>query len=73
VITGREIAIWSISALVAIGVGMTRYAKWKTRHRLVREFAAMDPTHREKMLNRMNPKLALEIREQLMERFHIMS
>ena len=33
----------------------------------------MDPVVREKMLNRLNPKLALEIREQLMERFRIMS
>jgi hypothetical protein len=39
----------------------------------VRELAAMDPAVREKMLSRLNPKLALEIREQLMERFRIMS
>jgi flagellar motility protein MotE (MotC chaperone) len=54
-------------------VGWSRYAKWKTRDRLVREFAAMDPDHRERMLSRLNPKLALEIREQLMERYRIMS
>ena len=72
-ITGRDIAIWTISALIAIGVGWSRYAKWKTRDRLVREFVAMDPEHREKMLSRLNPKLALEIREQLMERYRIMS
>jgi flagellar motility protein MotE (MotC chaperone) len=54
-------------------VGWSRYAKWKTRDRLVREFAGMDPQHREKMLSRLNPKLALEIREQLMERYRIMS
>ena len=72
-ITGRDIAIWSISALIAIGVGWSRYAKWKTRDKLVREFAAMEPAHREKMLKRMDPALALEIREQLMERFRIMS
>ena len=72
-ITGRDIAIWTISALIAIRVGWSRYAKWKTRDRLVREFVAMDPEHREKMLSRLNPKLALEIREQLMERYRIMS
>jgi len=72
-ITGRDIAIWIISALLAIGLGWSRYATWKTRDRLVREFAAMKPEHREKMLRRLNPKLALEIREQLMERYRIMS
>jgi hypothetical protein len=72
-ITERDLAIWVTSALIAIGVGWSRYAKWKTRDRLVREFAAMDPEHREKMLSRLNPKLALEIREQLMERYRIMS
>lgn len=73
VITGRDIAIWTISALIAVGVGCSRYAKWKTRDRLVREFAAMNPEQREKVLSRLNPKLALEIREQLMERYRIMS
>jgi hypothetical protein len=73
VITGRDIAIWIISALIAIGLGWSRYAKWKTRNRLVREFAAMNPEHREKLLSRLSPKLALEIREQLMERYRIMS
>ena len=72
-ITEIDIAVWIVSALLAIGIGGSRYAKWKTRHKLVRELAAMDPERREKMLNRLNPKLALEIREQLMERFRIMS
>ena len=72
-ITERDIAIWVTSALIALGVGWSRYAKWKTRDRLVREFAAMDPEQRERMLSRLNPKLALEIREQLMERYRIMS
>ena len=70
-IEGRDVAIWIVSALIAIGVGSSRYAKWKTRDRIVREFAAMDPVRREKMLARLNPKLALEVREQLMERFRI--
>jgi hypothetical protein len=72
-ITGPDIAVWTISALLAIGLGWSRYAKKKTRDKLVRELAAMDPTRREKLLSRLNPKLALEIREQLMERFRIMS
>ena len=58
---------------MAIGIGGSRYAKWKTRHKLVRELAAMEPAAREKMLSRLNPKLALEIRQELMERFRIMS
>ena len=72
-ITERDVTVWVISAMLALGVGWSRYAKWKTRDRLVREFVAMDPEHREKMLSRLNPKLALEIREQLMERYRIMS
>ena len=58
---------------MAIGIGGSRYAKWKTRHKLVRDLAAMDPAAREKMLSRLNPKLAMEIRQELMERFRMMS
>ena len=47
-ITGTEITVWTISALLAIGVGWSRYAKCKTRDKLVRELAAMDPDRREK-------------------------
>jgi hypothetical protein len=72
-ITGTDIAVWTISACLALGVGWSRYANWKMRHKLVRELAAMDPDRREKMLSRLNPKLAGEVREQLMERFRIMS
>jgi hypothetical protein len=72
-ITGRDIAVWTISTVLAIGIGWSRYAKWKTRNDLVRELAAMDPERREKVLQRLNPKLAMEMREQLMERFQIMS
>ena len=72
-ITGTDITVWTISAFLAIGVGWSRYAKWKTRHKLVRELAAMDPARREKMLSRLNPKVAMEARQQLMERFRIMS
>jgi hypothetical protein len=72
-VSGTDIAVWTVSALLAIGIGSSRYAKWKTRHKLVRELAAMDPERRQKMLSRLNPKLAAEVREQLMERFRIMS
>ena len=72
-ITGTDITVWIISALLAIGIGWSRYAKWKTRDKLVRELAAMEPDRREKVLQRLNPKLAMEMREQLMERFQIMS
>jgi hypothetical protein len=73
VITRTDITVWTVSALLAIGVGWSRYAKWKTRDKLVRELAAMGPDRREKVLSRLDPKLALEVREQLMERFRIMS
>jgi hypothetical protein len=70
-ITERDITVWIISALLAIGIGWSRYAKWRTRDKIARDLAAMDPEHREKMLTRMSPKLAMEMREQLMKRFHI--
>ena len=70
-ITERDITVWIISALLAIGIGWSRYAKWKTRDKLVRDLAAMDPERREKILSRMNPELAMEARQELMRRFHI--
>jgi hypothetical protein len=72
-ITGTDITVWTISALLAVGIGWSRYAKWKTRDKLVRDLAAMDPERREKMLSRLDPKLAMEARQQLLERFRIMS
>lgn len=71
--SGTDIAVWTVSALLAIGISSSRYAKWKTRHKLVRDLAAMTPERREQMLSRLNPKLAMEARQQLMERFRIMS
>ena len=70
-ITERDITVWIISAFLAIGIGWSRYAKWRTRDKIVRELAAMDPGRREKMLSRMNPRLAMEMREQLMKRFRM--
>jgi hypothetical protein len=70
-VTGTDIAVWTISAFLAIGIGWGKYAKWKTRNKLVRDLAAMDPERREKVLSRMNPELAMEARQELMRRFHI--
>jgi tRNA A37 N6-isopentenylltransferase MiaA len=70
-ITERDITVWIISALLAIGIGWSRYAKWKTRDKLVRELAAMDRERREKILSRLDPKLAAQIREQLMQRLQL--
>jgi hypothetical protein len=70
-VTSRDITVWIISALLAMGIGLSKYAKWKTRNKLVRELAAMDPERREKILSRMRPDLAMEARQELMERFHI--
>ncbi len=70
-ITERDITVWIISAFLAIGIGWSRYAKWRTREKLVRELAAMDSERREKVLSRLNPKLAIEARQELMRRFHI--
>jgi hypothetical protein len=72
-ITGTDITVWTISGVLAIGIGLSSYTKRKTRDKLVRELAAMEPERRQKVLSRLNPKLAMEIREQLMERFQIMS
>jgi hypothetical protein len=70
-ITERDITVWAISALLAIGIGWSRYLKWRTRDKVVRDLAAMDPDRREKMLSRLSPKLAIEVREQLMKRFRM--
>jgi hypothetical protein len=72
-ITGTDITVWTISGVLAMGIGLSSYAKRKTRDKLVRELAAMEPERRQKVLTRLNPKLAMEIRQQLMERFQIMS
>jgi hypothetical protein len=70
-VTGTDITVWIISALLAIGIGSSKYAKWRTRNKLVRDLAAMDPERREKVLSRMNPELAMEARQELMRRFHM--
>ncbi len=70
-VSGTDIAVWIISALIAVGVGWSRYAKYKTRDKLVRDLAAMDPERREKILSRLQPDLQMEIRQELMKRFRL--
>jgi hypothetical protein len=70
-VSGTDITVWIISGLLAIGIGWTKYAKWSTRNKVVRDLAAMDPERREKVLSRMSPELAMEARQELMRRFHI--
>jgi hypothetical protein len=70
-VTTTDIMVWVFSALLALGIGVSKYAKWKARNELVRDLAAMDRERREKMLSRMNPALAMEARQELMRRFNI--
>ena len=70
-VTSTDVTVWIISAFLAVGIGLTRYSKWKTRNKLVRDLAAMEPEHREKVLSRMSPERAMEARQELMRRFHI--
>ena len=69
----RDIAVWVASALLALGIGWSRYAKAKTRNHLLRTLLAMDPEQRKKVLSRMNPQTAMELRQTLLERYGIMS
>ena len=70
-VSGTEITVWIISALIAVGIGWSKYAKYKTRDKLVRDLAAMDPERREKVLSRLQPDLQMEIRQDLMKRFNL--
>jgi hypothetical protein len=72
-IESRDIAVWVASALLAVGIGWSRYAKAKTRNDLVRSLAAMNPDQRKKMISRLNPQMAMEVRQQLLERFGILA
>lgn len=70
-ITGTDITVWTISAFLAIGLGWSRYTKAKSHNNLVRQIAAMDVEGRKKMLSRLHPKVAMEVRQELLERFRI--
>jgi hypothetical protein len=54
-------------------MGWSRYARTKARNDLLRQLAGMQPEQRKKMLSRFNPRLAMELRQELLERFRIMS
>ena len=64
-----SIIVWTISALLAAGIGWSRWEKKKTRDKYLAELAALDREHREKLLNRLNPEVATEVRQQLMLRY----
>ena len=68
-VTWTSITVWTISALLAAGIGWSRYDKKKTRDKLLRDLAAMDRDRREKVLSRVDPKTAMELRQQLMLRY----
>ena len=68
-VNATDLVVWAISAFLAIGIGWSRYAKYKTREKLVAELAALPPERREKVLSRLEPKQAAELRERLMNRF----
>ena len=68
-ISNTDITIWVGSGLLALGIGLSKYSKYKTREKMVRDFSAMNPEQREKLLGRVQPKLQMEIREELMNRF----
>jgi hypothetical protein len=68
-ISRTDITVWIICALLAAGVGWSKYSKYKTREKPVRELAAMDAAQREKLLSRLQPALQMEIRQELMKRF----
>lgn len=61
--------LWSASAVLAAGIGWSRYEKRKTRDKLLADLAAMEREQREKLLSRLNPALAMEVRQQLMHRY----
>lgn len=70
-ISGTTLTIWIICALLAVGVGWSRHEKRKTRDKLLRELVAMDPKRRAMLLDRLNPKLSMELKQDLMERFGV--
>ena len=68
-----EITVWTISALLGLGIGWSKFSKYRTREKMVRDFAAMDPERREKLLSNLQPELQMEIRQELMKRFRMKS
>jgi hypothetical protein len=63
------IIVWTVSALLAAGIGWSRYEKKKTRDKFLAELAAMDRDKREKLLSRLQPDVQMELRQQLLLRY----
>ena len=70
-VSNTDIAIWIGSGLLALGIGWSKYSKYKTREKMVREFVAMGPEQREKLLSRLQPETQMEIRQELMKRLRV--
>lgn len=64
-----SIVVWTVSVVLAAGIGWSRWEKKKTRDKYLAELAAFDRAHREKLLTRLNPQLQAEVRQQLMQRY----
>jgi hypothetical protein len=64
-----SITLWVISALLAAGIGWSRYEKKKNRDKLLHDLAALTPDRREQLLARLRPELQMEVRQQLMQRY----
>ncbi len=64
-----SIIVWTVSAVLAAGIGWSRWEKKKTRDKYLAELAAFDRDHRERLLTRLNPALQAEVRQQLMQRY----
>lgn len=68
-ISWTTIIVWTISAVLAAGIGWSRYEKKKTRDKYLAQLAALERDDREKLLMRLNPALQMEVRQQLMRRY----
>lgn len=71
IISWTTITVWTISALLAAGVGWSRYDKKRNRDKLLADLVKMEPEGREKFLSRLPPDVQKELRQQLMMRHGI--
>jgi hypothetical protein len=69
IISWTTITVWTISGLLAAGVGWSRYEKKKSRDKFLTELAAMNREARERLLTRLQPDVQNELRQQLMLRY----
>lgn len=68
-ISWTTIVVWTVSALLAAGIGWSRYEKKKTRDQFLSDLAKLDRDHREKLIARLQPTVQTEVRQQLMQRY----